>query len=298
MLTQTLAPHVSGRTRAKGADYFRAGGVIDVSGGEWTAHAIVRGTRDYRVELLRESGTDRFTASCECPFYSDRGEICKHIWASLLEAERRGLLKGDAEPMRAATLEPEYRPADDAPRVGMILPPGSPPGKIPAWERFLHEIRQDLTASERSVPVPRFSNGEIVYAIDVRETLAGRGTVVNVMFRQRRKNGTWTKAKGISLNPVEAEHLADPVDRDICSLLMGAGNLWLYGNTYESGYSRSRYVLNGPLEDRVLPMIARSGRGHLDRIGDNDGLFPFAWDEGPAWRFEVKVEGEDVYVAI
>ena len=53
MLTQTLAPHVSGRTRAKGADYFRAGGVIDVSGGEWTAHAIVRGTRDYRVELLR-----------------------------------------------------------------------------------------------------------------------------------------------------------------------------------------------------------------------------------------------------
>ncbi len=298
MLTKTLAQHVSARTRAKGVDYFRSGGVIDMSGGEWTAQAIVRGTRDYRVELLRESGTDRFTASCECPFYADRGEICKHIWASLLEAERRGLLQGDGEPLPTAILEPEYRPTGETPRVGTILVPGKPLGKPPAWERFLHEIQQDLAAGERGVPVPRFSNGEIVYAIDVRETLAGRGTVVNVLFRQRRKNGSWTKAKGIHLSPLEAEHLVDPVDRDICSLLMGAGNLWLYGNTYESGYSRSRYVLTGPLEDRVLPMIARSGRGHLDRIGDEDGLFPFGWDEGPAWRFDLQIAADEKHDAI
>ncbi len=298
MITKALAPHVSARTRAKGVDYFRSGGVIDMSGGEWTAQAIVRGTRDYRVELLRESGTDRFTASCECPFYADRGEICKHIWASLLEAERRGLLQGDGEPLPTATLEPEYRPTADAPRVGTILSPGKALGKAPAWERFLHEIQQDLAARERSVPVPRFSNGEIVYAIDVRETLAGRGTVVNVLFRQRRKNGTWTKAKGIHLSPLEAEHLVDPVDREICSLLMGAGNLWLYGNTYESGYSRSRYVLNGPLEDRVLPMIARSGRGHLDRIGEEEGLFPFGWDDGRAWRFDLQIATDEKNDAI
>ena len=293
MFTETLVAHVSGRTRAKGFDYFRSGGVIDMSGGEWTAHAIVRGTRDYRVELLRESGTDRFTASCECPFYADRGEICKHIWASLLEAEQRGLLQGDGDPLSTATLEPEYRPMDDAPRVGTILVPGKPPGKTPVWERFLHEIQQDLAAAERSAPVPRFSNGELVYAIDVKDTLAGRGTVVNVLFRQRRKNGTWTKAKGINLSPLEAEHLLNPTDRDICSLLMGAGNLWLYGNTYESGYSRSRYVLTGPLEDRVLPMIAKSGRGHLNRHGDEEGLFPFSWDEGPAWRFDLQIAPDD-----
>ena len=190
MLATTLAPHVSGRTRAKGADYFRSGGVIEMAGGEWTAHAIVRGTRDYRVELMRESGIDRFTASCECPFYSDRGEICKHIWASVLEADRRGLLGGDGEPLPTATIEPEYHPIDEAPRVGTILPSGKTPGKPPVWERFLHEIRQDLAAGDRLVPVPRFSNGEIVYAIDVRDTRTGRGTVVNIMFHQRRKNGS------------------------------------------------------------------------------------------------------------
>lgn len=292
MFTKTLAPHVTGRTRAKGVDYFRGGGVIEMAGGEWTAHAIVRGTRDYRVELLRESGTDRFTASCECPFYADRGEVCKHIWASLLEAERRGLLNGDGEILPTATLEPEYRPTMGTLRIGTILSPGKALGKTPAWERFLAEIQQDLVAGERAVPVPRFSNGEIVYAIDVRETLAGRGTVVNVMFRQRRKNGTWTKPKGINLSPLEAEHLADPADREICSLLMGAGNLWLYGNTYESGYPRSRYVLNGPLEDRVLPMIAKSGRGYVDRTADEDGLFAFAWDDGPAWRFDLQIAAD------
>ena len=59
MFIKSLSPRVSGRTRAKGTDYFRSGGVIEIGGGEWSAHAIVRGTRDYRVELRRESGTDQ-----------------------------------------------------------------------------------------------------------------------------------------------------------------------------------------------------------------------------------------------
>ncbi len=295
MLIKALTPHVSSRTRAKGLDYFRSGGVLEIAGGEWTAHAVVRGTRDYRVDLLRESGTDRVTASCECPFYADRAEICKHIWAALLEAEGRGLLAGDGSILPGATLEPEYRPPPDVARPGtmVVAPGGKLPGKPPPWERFLAELQQDVAAAERALPAPRFSNGEIVYAVDVRDTLTGRGTVINVLFRQRRKNGAWTKPKGVSLTPLEAEHLADADDRDILSLLIGAGNAWSYGSTYEAGYPRSRYVLNGPLEDRVLPMIARSGRGHLDRIGEHQGLFPFTWDDGPPWRFDLAIDGDE-----
>ena len=294
MLIKALTPHVSSRTRAKGVDYFRSGAVIEIAGGEWTAHAVVRGTRDYRVDLLRESGTDRFTASCECPYYADRAEICKHIWAALLEAEARGLLAGDGPVLPGAVLEPEYRPLPGSARQSAaLLIPGAKPGKPPAWERFLSELQEDVTAAERALPAPRFSNGEIVYAINVRETLAGRGTVVNVLFRQRRKNGAWTRPKAVNLTPAEAEHLADAADRDILSLLMGAGSPWSYGTTYEAGYPRSRYVLNGPLEDRVLPMIARSGRGHLDRIGDEHGLFPFSADDGPPWRFDLQITADD-----
>src|SRR5688500_19722560 len=108
MLIKALTPHVSSRTRAKGVDYFRSGAVIDIAGGEWTAHAVVRGTRDYRVDLLRESGTDRFTASCECPYYADRAEICKHIWAAILEAEARGLLAGDSPDRKSTRLNSSH----------------------------------------------------------------------------------------------------------------------------------------------------------------------------------------------
>src|SRR4029078_1592352 len=138
----------------------------------------------------------------------------------------------------------------------------------PTWQRFLTELQQDVAVEERARPAPRFSNGEIVYSIDVRETLNGYGTVLHVLFRQRRKGGTWSKARAANLTPSEAEHLADPADREILSLLLGAGSPWSYGTTYEPGYSRSRYVLNGPLEDVILPLVARSGRGGLDRIGD------------------------------
>ena len=291
MYIKTLTPHVSSRTRAKGLQYFRTGAVIEIGGAEWIAHAIVRGTRDYRVELVRDR--DRFTGSCECPYYADRAEICKHIWAALLEADRLGLLAGDGPPDERAVLEPEYRPSAPIGSVADITahgirPPG--PARQPLWQRFLHELQQDVAAAESALPLPRFSNGEIIYAIDVRETLAGRGTVVNVLFRQRRKNGAWSKPKAVGLTPLEAEHMIDPDDREILSLLIGAGSAWSYGTTYDAGYPRlSRYVLNGPLEDRVLPMLARSGRGHLDRIGDEQGLFPFAWDDGPAWRFDLEI---------
>ncbi len=289
MFIKSLIPRVSARTRAKGADYFRSGGVIEIGGGEWSAHAIVRGTRDYRVDLLRDSGSDRFTASCECPYYADRGEICKHIWAALLEAERRGLLGGEGTILPDATLEPEYRlPAD-----GPSQRAGGRAGAKPVWQRFLTELQHDVVVAERARPAPRFSNGELVYSIDVRETLNGFGTVLNVLFRQRRKNGAWSKARAANLTPSEAEHLADPADREILSLLLGAGNPWTYGTTYEPGFSRSRYVLNGPLEDVILPLLARSGRGCLDRIGEQQGLFPFAWDNGPAWRFDLQIVADE-----
>ena len=60
------------------------GAVVAISGGEWTAHAVVRGGRNYRVEINRDR--DAFRASCDCPYFTDRGEICKHIWA----ADHRG----------------------------------------------------------------------------------------------------------------------------------------------------------------------------------------------------------------
>ena len=152
MYIKVLALHVNARTRAKGADYFRTGAVIDIGGAEWMAHALVRGTRDYRVELVRDGSI--FTGSCECPYYADRAEICKHIWAALLEADQRGLLSGDGPIDEGeAVLEPEYRPPAFTPSVASSLPiPGIPyPGRDRCERRDLAR-RGSRRLRERSLP--------------------------------------------------------------------------------------------------------------------------------------------------
>jgi len=43
----------------------------------------------------------------------------------------------------------------------------------------------------------------------------------------------------------------------------------------------------------VLPLIAKSGRGVLDRHGDQQGFFGFVWDDGPPWRFDLEIGTEN-----
>ena len=40
-----------------------------ISGAEWSAHAVVRGGRNYRVEITRDG--DGFRASCDCAYFVD-----------------------------------------------------------------------------------------------------------------------------------------------------------------------------------------------------------------------------------
>src|SRR5262245_32547888 len=103
-LTRVLARDVPGGSRTKGRLYQLDGAVSRIEGDAWHVDATVRGSRDYRVRIDRDG--DGFLASCECPYFFDRAEICKHIWATLLEAERRGLLLGDASLGAEAWIDP------------------------------------------------------------------------------------------------------------------------------------------------------------------------------------------------
>src|SRR4051812_2845476 len=91
-LTRVLARDVPGGSRTKGRLYHLDGAVTRFSGSAWQAAATVRGSHQYRVAIERRA--EQFTASCECAYFTDRGVICKHIWATLLEAERRAALMG------------------------------------------------------------------------------------------------------------------------------------------------------------------------------------------------------------
>ena len=38
--------------------------------------------------FAQTSEADRLKATCTCPYFADTGEACKHIWASILVADR------------------------------------------------------------------------------------------------------------------------------------------------------------------------------------------------------------------
>ena len=84
-LTAALARQVPSRVQARGRSYFVSGAVRSVQGDELAMEATVRGSIQYQVGVTREG--DTLAVTCTCPYFDDRAEVCKHIWAALLVAE-------------------------------------------------------------------------------------------------------------------------------------------------------------------------------------------------------------------
>lgn len=87
-----------------------ARGVEMPAAGPARVHARVRSKRVHDVHLRAEKG--RLLVSCSCPARSFGLEVCKHVWAALLEVDRhdalgelrttRGLLVVEASPLPPA----------------------------------------------------------------------------------------------------------------------------------------------------------------------------------------------------
>jgi len=272
-LSRALARQVPPAVRAKGTAYFTGGAVVHAERTPARIDAIVRGTRPYRVALRREGAT--IAASCECQYFADRGAICKHIWATVLDTEQRASTDGwtleDGETIR---LQPEGA-------KGQSPPPAQ-------WQKFITEVSEKIARAERDARPPRFLDQEIIYAIDRGASLAGQSVALDLMSRERRSTGKWSKPKPAGVATRDVQQLPDPVDREIVPLLLGASDV--YGTGYVGDHGRASFRLAGPLVDRVLPMIAQSGRAVLRiRRAPTDEFIPLTWDDGPPWVFRLEV---------
>ena len=90
-IAQKVVRHFSDAVRSRGQSYFVKGRVTVMAARPGEVVAKVRGTSKYRVRL-RMRGS-KLLASCTCPYFSPQGEACKHLWATLLLAEARGMLQ-------------------------------------------------------------------------------------------------------------------------------------------------------------------------------------------------------------
>jgi superfamily II DNA or RNA helicase len=266
--TEALESQFDRHARDRGQDYEALGRVSLVRAAADGAEATVRGTRLYRVYVTR--GNRGVSLSCTCPRFETTP--CKHVWATLLALDRGGR-RGVAGPDR--TLPP--------------LPPQARP--VALWQSRL-EFLASRGAAAGSGRAPWPAGREVVYEVDLPATLEGRGLVVSLFHRQRRKDGTWGRLKPLKADRRLIEALPDPADGEALSWLLGGHNIDSYYSydPYETTGS-ARFRLSGPLELRVLPALCATGRCVL-RVAAQREPSALAWDAGGAWRFEMRVKAE------
>src|SRR4051812_49330845 len=88
-----LAGMFGSDVRSRGRDYQRGGRGKILRDDDRSIRATLQGTRSYRVDVTLTDDRD-FQSRCTCPYSAEYGDPCKHTWATLLEADERGLLPG------------------------------------------------------------------------------------------------------------------------------------------------------------------------------------------------------------
>ncbi|HEX5215348.1 MAG TPA: DEAD/DEAH box helicase [Vicinamibacterales bacterium] len=325
-LEAALAAEFTAKTRSRGRYYANDTVVRVLAGDANRADAHVLGSERYRTTIARsiERNGVRFDVTCTCPAFGR--EACKHLWALVLIADRRGLLTGDGAPLERDRVWLSFTSVDDdgdeddfddedegdaesGLEIGERLQKaahmrrywaarqtstgtnharvGAPAA---AGSRFLSALRAHHTAAIDPPRTWRHVDAELMYVVDaVVSRQNASGLVIALMTRRRKQDGQWTKPKPVGISADDAL-VAPAWDRRLLSSLIGARPSTPYDWTLLAGPApRHRsFVLSDALTHELLPLLARSGRAFLkDR--DAGALHQLQWDEGDPWTFAVHV---------
>ena len=257
-LSSRLAGGISDLQRRRGVDYFRQGRANAVRSGDDAAEYSIRGTRPYVVTLSIED--DILYCACSCPYFAEREEACKHVWAAILDCERTGAPAGCA---RVSALEPdplatEAHHADG----GGPLPSSEAPSSArpPDWLLLMRDL-DALRAARLQTPPFERARSEVVYVIPLDVALETGMLVVDLRRRDLKRDGTWGAEKTLGLNFGEAERLPDELDRRVFALLRGSESRE-WGGAGSRDYERvgNPAVLARETIAFLLPALAATGR--------------------------------------
>ena len=289
-LTDELSDGVGQLTKQRGRSYFLAGAVrlMEADGSRVTA--TVQGSLLYEVEIfVAEAFLD---ASCTCPFYERDFETCKHIWATALAAEQKGYLKDSVDFDGTERFEAamESIPQSTQQRAATVKKTSSP-----SWQQQLQPVLSAMKAEENQSRYASRPERELIYLIDVHDTLEYQRLTIEIAQHDRKMNGAWGKLKTKKLGLYEVNHLPDPADRRILAILAGASQ----GLVYSYGYSSYRdsmspnFIIPQPLWDVVLPLMCATGRCFLKTSVTGDPHPAVQWDDGDPWELCIKVTHEN-----
>jgi superfamily II DNA or RNA helicase len=313
-LSPLLTSNFSPRIRSRGEELFRRGRVEIIAGTAWEVVADVQGTDAYVIHLRLLN--NEVHVSCTCPYYEGTGP-CKHLWATILQAESSGLLGGDVALSKLVMVEqvaapdPDDEEDDDlgdlndpglfldtpwsgasnrgaqpvspsARRPPVPLPPAPPP--VPDWRRKIDSFKP---SDERRDADEWPTNRRLLYLIDNADRYDPAAVTIELAEQDRKVNGEWTKPKACRLRLGQLRRLPDPADREILSII--AGGRYSYGSTWVEIESLAR--LSSPLAEMLMPRLCATGRCGLRLEGQAEWI-PATWDDGEAWQPGFRIRRE------
>lgn len=282
--TDRFSAWFTSSVRLKGLQYSSTGRVRIEEGNSELVEARVRGTTLYEVTLTVLD--NEISATCECPYSG----FCKHIWATLLQAEKLGYL---SDARNAAILVRDYEdnlePEDEGEFDLRPPQPAQRPEPPSRWRGQLHGLRTWDAAPQRKSDWP--SGRELLYAFDVPEQGVSLPSLhVSILTRDPRKNGPgWNKTKELKIARAEIADVANEADRAVLALLAGSRPVQSY-SYYMSEPLPSTFELHAPLTETILPMLFATGRVfyRTNRYAEAE-LHRLTLDEGAPWRFELSI---------
>ncbi len=275
-LSSSCADEFQAAARTRGASYFKEGRVRLTSLDETTSRARVKGSGEaYEVEI--DWSDDALVADCTCPRFAD-GFLCKHVWATLLAVEAKGV-SGTAA--RNGTPSLPARQAS-APRND--------------WRRLLRPaFETEPVAAAGSLLAPE--TREAWVALDVSASAGQGGLVLSLFRRETRLDGRFGKFKPLAADPREIDRLTRPEDRALLELLLANDRAGREADVFYYAYrpKPTRIEPAAAAYEHLLPRLC----AHERFVWLPNGESPVeqgrrvVWDDGPPWRFRLQVEPDD-----
>lgn len=282
----------SPNARRKGEVYYAEGRVEIVEQEEGRLLAEVRGTEVYEVELQIDD--DTLNAGCNCKAFDANG-FCKHVWATFLAADTAGLLQTAVVgklpyiPMGVVSEVDDFwdEPAADEFRYDTFKP--TPPRRAD-WKSILEGI---APAAPTEMLKPR---QHLIYVVDVAASPSDQRLVLQVLLREHKMNGEFSKPRKSYIPSSVISQLPDPIDIQYLSILLGSreqrGSAYYdYNNSDHS--MLSTYTLTPILAGTILPQLAATGRLFVARDQRCHEVAPLSCDRGARFVCRLRVHRKE-----
>ena len=310
-LSSLLESKFRGDIRFRGQAYVKAERVAITRVTADELFGVVADGTEFQTQLTRRDDALLMTCSCANGQGNPHEVRCKHVWATILQAETAGYISDAAKlnyfPPFATEEEPlewEYDeddwdevPSGDAVRpvslnrrrmkpAAVVVEP-----RVREWETQLNQLRNTMDAGD-AAPSAELRETEIFYEVDVKQSQLEKQLVVGLVQRQRRNSGTWGKLKPLRVRANRFDDVTLEEDRHILATLLGGvaeRSNW-YAQQSELQAAANRFRIPYDLAELLLPEICATGRLRFQEDAEEqESLRAITWDKGTPWEMAVSV---------